>query len=546
MVELLDPRASSGFLFGAAAIVVLLLVLRRNRQVRRALEMKDRRLTLALAASRAAVFEFDPREEGFVFAQDFSQVTAGFATADVPSVEDEYGWWLERLPEEDGRSLTAALARLARGEESEARLELRLRRKGDDDAWVYLDVLLTRAVSHEGRETVIGVLRDVTEARLVEEERRELVAQIAQSNRLEALGKLAGGIAHDFNNLLTVINGNVELARDLGPQEEVRTLLGEVQEAGEKASALTRQLLQFSRREPGPRRPVSLNRVVRAVERILRRLIGSSIELVTELDRDAGHLLGDPSRIEQVLFNLVTNARDALPDGGSIVISTRGMTRGKERRVALSVRDDGVGMPVTVKSHIFDPFFSTKPRESGSGLGLSTVYGIVRESGGEIEVTSEVGVGSEFLLHWPRVEDETAGETAIETADGGGHERVLVVEDDPSVARFIRLALEQSGYDVLLAANGEEALAALRLSSHEVALVVSDVVMPRMGGFELAAALRERAPDLPVLLVSGFAEGRVASREDAVHRLLDKPFTRPQLLAEVRAALDRAPSSRPV
>jgi len=254
-------------------------------------------LVLALAASRAAVFEYDPEAREVVFAQDFSQVTGGFDPSELPSIVDRWEWWIDRVQAEDSAELIESLARIGDGDVDNAQLELRVKHR--EGGWIHLDVHLHRSASEGEAQKIIGVLRDVTAQRQSEEQRRDLVAKVAQSNRLEALGRLAGGVAHDFNNLLTVINGNAELARDSETQEEVSTLLGEIRDAGDNATALTRQLLQFSRREPGRRKPLDINRVVATLDRILRRLIGSSIDLRTELAPDAGWILGDRSQIEQ-------------------------------------------------------------------------------------------------------------------------------------------------------------------------------------------------------------------------------------------------------
>jgi len=237
----------------------------------------------------------------------------------------------------------------------------------------------------------------------------------------------------------------------------------------------------------------------------------------------------------------VTNARDALPRGGHVVIETRsGTTSGGELLAILTVRDDGVGMSESVMNQMYDPFFSTKPRGRGTGLGLSTVYGIVRETGGDIEVQSKPGAGAEFSLSWPRLDPETQDFESNEPGELTGNEMVLVVEDDPKVSRVIRTTLEQSGYGVAVAGDGEEALAALRLASRTIQLVVSDVMMPRMGGFELLDRIRRRYPGLPVILVSGYVDRHTREDADRDVRLLDKPFTRQRLLSEIRSALDQA------
>jgi PAS domain S-box-containing protein len=415
--------------------------------------------------------------------------------------------------------------------------------RSPDGVQQYLEV---RFVPFLERES-IAVLRSVTDRRNAEEALRESQERLRASQKMEAIGRLAGGVAHDFNNLLTVILGCTDLLGRLAPPT-VEQYLGEIRRAAERGAALTRQLLTFSRKQQVQTRVLDLNAVVTELQAMLQRLIGAHISLTTRLDdRARCRVRADPGQVEQVIVNLVLNARDALAEhGGRIVLSTgvahledsaTGVAPGEY--AVLRVEDDGPGMTEDVKAHLFEPFFTTKPRGKGTGLGLATVYGIVKQSGGHVAVESVSGVGSTFFVCLPTVEDAVdAASVSIPAARPRGVETVLVVEDEAPLRRLIREILGESGYDVIEASNGEEALRACeqRAARGEVIdLVVSDVVMPGMSGRRLAAHVREKWPKARVLLISGYDDDSAAAGGEP---LLGKPFTAQALARRVREVLD--------
>jgi CheY-like chemotaxis protein len=366
---------------------------------------------------------------------------------------------------------------------------------------------------------------------------------------------LAGGVAHDFNNLLTVIRGYSELLLGrLGPTDAMRKDMEEIKKAADRASGLTRQLLAFSRRQFIAAKVVDLNALVANMDGMLRRLIGEDIvELCAELDSSAGAIKADPGQVEQVIMNLVVNARDAMPTGGRLTIETRNVTIGKGVRldavgvapgsyVLLAVRDTGHGMDAETRSHLFEPFFTTKEKGKGTGLGLSTVYGIVKQSGGSITVESAPGRGTTFRIYFPRVEQEvqeTAGSAeAIDPARG--RETILLVEDEPAVRGLVHATLRLHGYTVLEARHGIEALLTSTKFVGPIHLLLTDVVMPQMSGPEVAEKLLTVRPGIKVLYMSGYPDHPVfdqggMSRETG---FMPKPFSPHVLAQKVREVLD--------
>jgi PAS domain S-box-containing protein len=398
-----------------------------------------------------------------------------------------------------------------------------------------------------------GYLLDITEQKLGEEERSRLEEQLQQSAKMEAVGRLAGGIAHDFNNLLTAIQGYSELALGrLETDDPQRRDIEEIRRAAERAASLTRQLLAFGRRQMLQPKVIDLNAVVADMESMLRRLIGEDVELSTDLEPNLGSVRADPGQIEQVLMNLAVNARDAMPGGGCLTISTRngevavGTTR--ERvvikpgpYVVLSVADTGHGMSTEVRERIFEPFFTTKEAGRGTGLGLATVYGIVKQSGGYIWVDSAPGAGSAFHIYLPLdgAECDEAEKPHERHEAPAGAETILLVEDEESVRSMIRRVLEEHGYTVLAAGNGEEALELAHEHADEIDLVFTDVVMPGMNGGELVSRLRALRPDIEVVYMSGYAEASV--RQGVLETgatYLQKPFTPSALTEVVRRVLE--------
>ena len=397
-------------------------------------------------------------------------------------------------------------------------------------------------------------LDDRTERKRAEEALRQSEKQFRQSQKMEAVGRLAGGIAHDFNNLLTVIMGYSQvLLTELGPQHVLRGKIEETLKAGERAATLIRQLLTFSSKQSLDPKILSLNTAVTSLESLLRRLIGENIQLVSTLDPTNGRLRADQAQLEQVLVNLVVNARDAMPKGGTLTIETAQveLTRSPVYHltplppgpyVRLAVSDTGCGMDRNTQAHIFEPFFTTKGEGKGSGLGLSTVFGIVTQCGGAIDVTSRVGHGTRFDLYFPSVESDilTTAPTQPLARPQRGTETILLVEDEPSVRTLVRDELRKLGYRVVEAKNGVEACLLATQQAGSFQLLLTDVVMPGMGGRELAQHLSVIKPDLRTLFISGYMDdiGIMAGQEAGTSSFLQKPFT-PEVLAHaVRNLLD--------
>jgi len=384
---------------------------------------------------------------------------------------------------------------------------------------------------------------------------RETEAQLRQAQKMEAVGRLAGGMAHDFNNLLTVIRGYSELLLGrLGSTDAMRKDMEEVKKAADRASGLTRQLLAFSRRQFTVAKVLDLNALVANMDGMLRRLIGEDIvDLCTELEASAGAIKADPGQVEQVIMNLVVNARDAMPKGGRLTIETRNVTIGEEVRldavgvapgsyVLLAVRDNGYGMDAETRLHLFEPFFTTKEKGKGTGLGLSTVYGIVKQSGGSITVESAPGRGTTFRIYFPRVEQEAQqiAESAEATDAARGRETILLVEDEPAVRGLVHETLRLQGYTVLEARHGIEALLASAKYVGPIHLLLTDVVMPQMSGPEVAEKILTVRPEIKVLYMSGYPDHPVFDQGGVSRQtgFLPKPFSPHVLAQKVREVLD--------
>ncbi len=399
----------------------------------------------------------------------------------------------------------------------------------------------------------IALQQDITDQRAGEEALRRSEEQLRHSQKMEAVGQLAGGIAHDFNNLLTGILSYSDLVlQELRPDDPIRGDIEQIRHAGQRAAGLTRQLLAFGRRQVLQPRVLSLNACVGEVDAMLRRLVGAHITLESELDPALWHVLADPSQLEQVLVNLVINARDAMPDGGRLTVTTANLllaatddARGNGVRpgayVTLAVSDTGVGMDVPTQARIFDPFFTTKEAGKGTGLGLSTVYGIVEQSGGHIAVESAPGQGATFTIFLPRHMGAAAAAGPTDRRSfPGGTETLLLVEDEAAVRSSARRLLERHGYTVIEARHGVDALRIIEAGDRPVDLVITDLVMPEMGGRELVERLRTRHPGIKVLFMSGYSERAVTS--DGVMPpgtgFVEKPFTIEQLTRRTRELLD--------
>ena len=413
---------------------------------------------------------------------------------------------------------------------------------------VEIDLVVHR-VRYAGRNAALVAPQEGTR-------RRQLEEQLRQARKMEAVGMLAGGIAHDFNNLLTIINGYSQMLLGSLPEgTENRSSIEQIMKAGERAAELTRQLLTFSRRQVVRPKALDLNSVVAATAVMLRRLIGEHIELHIVAAPDLAKVHTDLGQLEQVILNLAVNSRDAMLGGGTLIIETQNVglnepyvgphtTLQPGRYVMLAVTDTGTGMDVQTLSHLFEPFFTTKVQGQGTGLGLSTVHGIVKQSGGEIVVYSEPGQGTCVKIYFPAVNEaaiDDAAENVPEKASSGS-ETILLVEDEEAVRKLVRRTLEKQGYHLLVASSGAEALELAKNYAGPIQLMISDVVMPQIGGREVAGQLRAMRPGIQVLFMSGYTETTMlrGGNLGAGENFLQKPFTPLSLARRVREVLDRA------
>jgi PAS domain S-box-containing protein len=477
-----------------------------------------------------------------------------------PQVETMFGFsteewlmdsraWTQHVHPEDHKVVEAAEEASKRGERFQA--EYRVVRKDGRVIWVS-DTAVVVAGS-DAHPLMEGIIVDITE-------RKQLETQLQQARRMEAIGRLAGGIAHDFNNLLTIIKGYTELALKrprISP--ELQADVERIEDASERAGTLVRQLLAFSRRQVLQPKLVDLNSIVMGLDKLLRRLMDEDIQMTTIPGKDIGTIKADPAQMEQVIMNLVVNARDAVPKGGRLTVETANVdldaayasdhaTVKPGSYVMLAVSDTGTGMSPETVAHIFEPFYTTKESGRGTGLGLSTVYGIVKQSGGYIWVYSEPGRGSSFKVYLPRVEQPPEALPTVKVASGQekGTETILLVEDQPQVRELARMALSEKGYTVLVTSSPEDAESACARHGAEIHLLLTDLIMPGITGRELAKRLTARHPEMRVLYMSGYTFGITTQTgmqsgllEDGV-AFLQKPFTPSALSEKVREVLDRS------
>jgi PAS domain S-box-containing protein len=466
----------------------------------------------------------------------FEQVT-GYRREEVVGHRwDEFEMWCEP-PDRD-----EAVMRLVQGSALH-NYEFRFCRKDGSEG---IGLLSAELIEIDGRPCAITSTVDITE-------RLHLESQLRQAQKLESVGRLAGSVAHDFNNLLTIINGYGRLLLEaLQPSDRLYSYAEEVCKAGDHAVGLTRQLLAFGRKQILEPRLLDINTAVNDTGRMLRRLIGEDVELTTTLGSNAAMVMVDPDQLHQVIMNLAVNARDAMPDGGKLSIATENADLDESslpthpeaapgKYVVLTVADSGSGMDEQTLQSAFEPFFTTKEHGKGTGLGLSTVYGIVRQSGGWIEVRSEVGKGSTFKVYIPRTEDHPVPIQTAATAKAlHGDETVLVVEDQDAVRELTKTVLEAYGYHVLEAKNGDEAVAFVERHPAEIHLLLTDVIMPGMNGMDLSRQLRILRPKLKVLFTSGYP-AEVIARRGVLERdvaYLPKPLSPETLAAKVREVLE--------
>jgi PAS domain S-box-containing protein len=458
--------------------------------------------------------------------------------------------WIRHVHAEDHEGVNEAEHQGLQGKSFQA--EYRITRK--DGRTVWISDTATIIHGSENHPIMEGFMVDISEKKLME-------TQSQQARRMEAVGRLAGGIAHDFNNLLTIIKGYTELARQRTEgQTALRHDIERIEDASERAAALVRQLLAFSRKQVLQPKNLDLNEVVRGLEQLLQRLMGEDIRIQTKLAAGLGTIKADPSQIEQVLMNLVVNARDAMPQGGKITVETCNMELDQAYSseqvrvkpgcyVMLAVTDTGTGMSAETAAHIFEPFFTTKGGTRGTGLGLSTSYGIVKQSGGYIWVYSEPQEGTTFKVYLPRVDEiaDPAEVVRLKTAIPRGSETILLVEDDEAVRHLTETVLSSYGYKVLATEDPEHAQRLAETPGLEVQLVLTDVIMPAMSGRELVRKLTGRHPHLRVLYMSGYTDNIISSGGVLERGLafLQKPFTPAALAQKVREVLDtNVPASK--
>jgi two-component system cell cycle sensor histidine kinase/response regulator CckA len=507
-----------------------------------ALRASEARFRTLSVASPMGIFESDANAS---ITYGNPQVLRIFALTEAEGLG--HGW-LARVHPDDLEPVTSGWAAALR-DRREYDHEYRLRMPDGTIRWVHC----RSAPLYDANDVMtgnVGTIEDVTA-------RKELEAQLRQSQKMDAVGQLAGGVAHDFNNLLTVIKMNVELAlEDLGAEHPLHADIREAADAAGRAAALTRQLLAFSRQQVLEPQVLGLNAVIAELQKMLTRLIGEDIDVTLDLASDLGSVLADPGQLEQVLVNLAINARDAMPRGGELAIETRNVELSVAQAarhpdaapgayVAVALRDTGVGITLDVQARVFEPFFTTKPVGHGTGLGLATVYGIVTQSGGFVEVISAPGSGAVFTVFLPLV--RVAGGPQRRSAPvaaglSGGTEKILLVEDEEAVRAVARRVLTKYGYTVVEARHGAEALELLAAGDAGFDVVLTDAVMPQMSGLELVAAMAYRRPELPVIVMSGYTDVDLVRRGalDSDTSILAKPFTAETLLRAVRARLDLA------
>lgn len=518
----------------------------RQVETEAALERSRERMMLAFESTDDSVFDWRVSTGDLFLAPKMLQALG----CHPGEIGGQGAGYLGLCVPEDVPKVNAALVEALKTPGARFEVEHRLLSRHGEPRWVLARGSVVERAADGRALRVAGTLRDITERRRIEEEREQLRQELMQAQKLDAIGRLASGVAHDFNNLLTVILGYSEsVLSDPGNPGKVAEYVHEIREAGERASHLTSRLLAFSRKQVSQPRPLDLNEVLRDSEKMLRRIIGEDIAVTYSYAPALPPVLADPREIDQVLLNLAVNARDAMPEGGRLELSTGTATLADPPHlreslalapgsyVTLSVTDTGHGMDASVRARIFEPFFTTKEAGKGTGLGLSTVYWIVKQNGGAIDVESEPQKGARFVIYLPAVQCHAAPPPSAEpSAPNAGSETVLLVEDQDEVRRMLVSMLAGLGYTVIAASGGAEAMEALRAHPGPVDVLVTDVVMSDCRGPELAELIARERPGIKTLFISGYAE------TDAMGRLssapyLQKPFTADQLAQCIRRLL---------
>ena len=537
-----------GYLQKPYEVEQLLVMLRRaieKGSAEEALRESEERFREVIASISDHIYVTEVLEEGVYVYRYLSPDVEDLTGYPRSKFLADWSFWNSVVIHVDDRNIAVdQVKRLMEGYDSE--IEYRLVRADQQVIWVRDSA----RVRNEGSLKVIyGVVSNITE-------RKQLEEQLRQTQKMEAIGRLAGGVAHDFNNILTVIIGNCDfMLNEVNHNDTLYKDIRQIERAGKRAASLTRQLLAFSRQQVLQMRILNLNTVVADMDKMLRRLIGEDIELSTVLEPDLGNIRADSGQIEQILLNLVVNARDAMPQGGKLTVETANveLDEAYARRhvdivpgayILLTVIDTGTGMDMDTQSHIFEPFFTTKEMGKGTGLGLSTIFGIVKQSDGHIYVYSEPGHGTMFKLYFPRINQDTVldSRTPVTAEPSRGLETVLLVEDEELVRGLAHRALIQGGYHVLQAGHGLEALQVCERYPGPIHILITDVVMPGgMSGHELARKLLLTFPDIKVLYMSGYTDDAIVHHGvlEPSTAFLQKPFTPNTLIRRVREVLDQ-------
>jgi two-component system, cell cycle sensor histidine kinase and response regulator CckA len=519
-----------------------------RRQTEEELRSSELRLEAAQAQALIGSWELGPELDSHYWSQQMYSLFGFEPNLGVPSVER----YFQRLHPED---LHALLHAHYGAVETKKPCRLVYRSHPNLGSIRHFEVTIVPCVDEQGHITKItGTTQDVTD-------RMKLQAQLQQTSKMEAIGRLAGGVAHDFNNLLSVTSGNVELAQEmLAEDDPAGPYLSEVLEAASSAASLTRQLLAFSRRQLVEPRVLNLNAIVEQLHKLLQRLIGEDITLEMVLDEHLGAVKIDPGQFDQVIINLVVNARDAMPHGGRLALETANVDLGEEycrthngelhpgSFVMLAVSDTGEGIDPEVRSHIFEPFFTTKAQGKGTGLGLAVIFGVVKQAGGVIEAYSEVGHGTTFKIYLPRVDEPAVPLSKGSFAEGvyEGTETILLVEDNDAVRELTAQMLRRLGYELIVAESGQRALALVNQQNAGIDLLLTDLIMPGLSGRELAERICALYPSIGILYCSGYTEDTFVRLGLAAEQLefLSKPFTMHQLGRKVRQVLDTRKASQ--
>ena len=523
-----------------------------RKKAEASLRESEQRWQFALEGAGDGVWDRDCTTNTIHFSRQWKAIL-GYDEEEIGTTLDE---WDSRIHPDDRARVREEVRRHFEGRSAIYICEYRMRCKDGAYKWV---LGRGRAICRtpEGAPLrVIGTITDVTDRKKGEEERERLQAQFLQAQKMESVGRLAGGVAHDFNNLLTIMNGYAGLVlSELSEDHPLRDSLEEIQNAGERATALVRQLLAFSRKQVLRPEVLDLNEVIAEMQRLSRRLVGEDIEIITRLSPDLRAVEADRHQIEQVILNLIVNARDAMPRGGRLTIETAEVWQEGMCGLCQSVihpghyaevlvRDTGIGMDSETLKHIFEPFYTTKELGKGTGLGLATVQGIIVQSGGHLAIESQPGAGTGFRLYLPVIDRKPLRAAGEQEVSARGTETLLLVEDQAQVARVAARLLESYGYKVVSAASAEESLGVL--TRQPVDLLLTDIVMPGMSGRELACRAREIRPGIKVLYMSGYAEEMVAPdpASGGVENFIQKPLKGKPLAEKVRSVLDASPSAR--